>query len=106
MAIVATPHAVINPMPHVAKILSPTRVPSHVRLSPAVTAELQIVRRTLVSPLVQRVTLRHVQQHPVAKRLRHAEIAQRVRVPRVQARHVLLQARVVALPLTAAAVKL
>lgn len=106
LVIVAMPHAVINLMPHVAKILTRMHAPSHVRLNPAATVAPQSAPLTQVSQLVQRVTLRHVQQHPVAKRLLHAVMAQHVRVPRVQARHVLLQARVVALPLTAVAVKL
>ena len=105
MAIVATPHAVINHMPHAAKILTPTRALSHVRLSPALTAAPQTARPMQVSLLAQRATLRHVPQHPVVKRLLHAVMAQRVQVHLVQAHHVPPRVHVVALPLTAVAVK-
>jgi hypothetical protein len=106
LVIVAMPHAVINLTPHAAKILTRMRALSHVRLSPTPTAVLQTARRTQANPLAQHVTLRLVPQHQVAKRLRHAVMAQRVRVLRVQARHVPLPVHVAALPLTAVAVKL
>jgi hypothetical protein len=105
MAIVATPHAVINHMPHAAKILTPTRAPSHVRLSPALTAAPQTARPMQESLLAQCATLRHVPQHPAAKPLHHAVMAQRVQVHLVQAHHVPPRVHVVALPLTAVAVK-
>jgi hypothetical protein len=103
-AIVATPHAVTNLMPHAAKILSQMRVLSHVRLNHAVTAAPRIVLRTPVSPLAQHATLHHVLQHPVAKPLRHAVMVQRAQVHHAQVLHVPPQARVVVLPLTAVAV--
>jgi hypothetical protein len=105
MVIAATPHAVINRMPRAATILTPTHAPSHVRLSPALTVVPQTALRTPVSPLAQHATLRHVLQHQVAKRLRHAVTAQRVRVPRVQVHHVPQRVHVAVLPLTAVAVK-
>jgi hypothetical protein len=104
--IVATPHAVINRMPHAAKIPSLTRALSHVRLSPALIVVPQIAQRMQVSQLAQRATLRHALQHQVAKPLHHAVMVQPEPVHRAQAHHVPQQAHVVALPLTAAAVKL
>jgi hypothetical protein len=105
MAIVATPHAVINLMPHVAKIPTQTRALSRVRLSPALTVAPQIAPLTQVSPLAQRATLRHVLQLLVAKRSHHAVMLRRARVHPVRVLHVPPQARVVASPSTAAAVK-
>ena len=106
MAIAATPHAVINPMPHAATILTPTRALSHVRLSPALTVVPQIVQLTQANPLAQHVTLHHVLQHRAVKPLRHAATAQLARVHLVQVLRVQPQARVAASPLTADAVKL
>jgi hypothetical protein len=106
LAIVATRHAVINRMPHAATILMPTRALSHVRLSPALTVVPQIGQRTQASPLAQHVTLRLVLQHQVVKPWRHAVTAQHVRAHLAQVHHVQQRVHVVALPLTAVAVKL
>jgi hypothetical protein len=105
LVIVATLRAVINLMPHAATILTRMRALSHVRLSPALTVVPQIAQRTQVSLLAQLATLRHVLQHQAAKRLHRAVIAQRVREHLVQVLHVQPQVHVVALPLTAVAVK-
>jgi hypothetical protein len=106
LAIVATPHAVTNRMPRAAKILTRMRVPSHVRLSPVLTAVLQIAQPMQVSQPAQHATLRHVLQHQAAKPLHHAVTAQLARVHLVQVLHVPPQVHVVASPLTAVAVKL
>jgi hypothetical protein len=106
LAIVATPHAVTNRMPHAAKILTQTHAPSHVRLSPALIAVPQIAQLTQVSLPAQRATLRHVPQHQAVKPLLHAVMVQLAQVHLVQVRHVPPQVHVVALPLTAVAVKL
>jgi hypothetical protein len=106
MAIVATRHAVINRMPHAATILTPTRAPSHVRLSPALTAVPQIARPMQANPPAQHATLRHVLQHQAAKPLHHAVMLQRVRAHLAQVLHVPPRVHVAASPLTAVAVKL
>jgi hypothetical protein len=106
LATVATRHAVINLMPHVVKILMPTRALSHARLSPAPIAVPQTARRTQANPLVQRVTLRLVLQHQVVKPLHHAVTAQHARAHLAPVHHVPQRVHVVALPLTAVAVKL
>ena len=106
LAIVAMPLAVINLTPHVAKILTPMRAPSHVRLSPALTAARQIVRPMQVSLHAQPVTSHLVAQRQVVKPLHHAVMAQHARVQLAQVHHVPQRVRVVVLPLTAAAVKL
>ena len=105
MVTAATPRAVINLMPHAVKIPSQTRAVSHVRLNPALIAAPQIALLTQVSRPAQHATLRHALPHQVAKRLRHAVTAQRVRGPRVLVHHVPQRVHVAALPLTAVAVK-
>lgn len=106
LAIVATRHAVINLMPPVVKILTPTRALSLVRLSPAPTVVPQIAQLTRANPLGLLATLRLVLQHPVVKPLHHAETAQLARVLLAPVRHVPQPVHVAALPLTAVVVKL
>ena len=106
LAIVATRHAVINRMPHAATILTLTRALSHVRLSPALIAVLQIGQRTQANPPAQHVTSRLVLPRQVVKPLRHAVTAQRARAHLAQVLHVPLRVHVAASPLTAVAVKL
>jgi hypothetical protein len=106
LAIVATRHAVINRMPHAATILTLTRALSHVRLSPALIAVLQIGQRTQANPPARHVTLRLVLPHQAVKPLRHAVTAQHAQAHLAQVHHVQQRVHVAASPLTAVAVKL
>jgi hypothetical protein len=106
LAIVATHLVVINLMLHAATILTRMRAQSHVRLSPALIVVLQIAQRMQASLLAPHVTLRLVLPHQVVKLLHHAVTAQHARAHLAPVHHVPQRVRVVALPLTAVAVKL
>jgi hypothetical protein len=106
LAIVATHPVVINLMLHAATILTRMRAQSHVRLSPALIVVLQIAQRMQASLLAPHVTLRLVLPHQVVKPLHHAVTAQHARAHLAPVHHVPQRVHVVALPLTAVAVKL
>jgi hypothetical protein len=106
LAIVATHPVVINLMLHAATILTRMRAQSHVRLSPALIVVLQIAQRMRASLLAPHVTLRLVLPHQVVKPLHHAVTAQHARAHLAPVHHVPQRVHVVALPLTAVAVKL
>ena len=97
-------HVVINHTQRAARILTQMRALSRVRLN-IVQTVVQTVRPMQASPHAPRATLPRVPQHRVVKPLLLAVTAQHALALHAQVRRVLQQVRVVALPLTAVAVK-